>query len=310
MPWNLIMAAHIKFETRHYPKLSTLEIHAGKLAERLSVQLSHAYEMLAFYYNCRNWTELKSCASQSIAKRENNKGCGHCHRQASDIRELLAHDIQTGKLDVDSLNKITLQPDSIACHLYNQSLNHLFDDEIFHIHSVIYEESNTPRNTPLSVVSTINNSISTLFNQATCFGGQWLYDYRYGTKIYCSTKLVGDKKTLIIREFDSLFYPPTQKQNLIYEYKKSFELMVNKSWFPKYVLSYLSWIIKNSVANTDIDSIAIYRICNIDLMTSRRSITAQRGIEHIAKGLINLGATPLQIYKSDTECSAFYLNFK
>ncbi len=86
--------------------------------------------------------------------------------------------------------------------------------------------------------------------------------------------------------------------------------MVSKVWFPKYVLSYLTWIIENLAANADIDSIAIHRICNIDLMTNSRSITTQRGIECIAKGLIDLGAAPLQIYKSEAGGFALYLNIK
>ena len=300
------MAAHSKFEPRYYPKLSTLEIHAGKLAERLSVQLSHSYEMLAFYYNCRNWTELKLCISKSIATRENTRECGYCHLDASHIRKLMAHDIRTGRLDVASLGKVDLQPDSIASHLYNHNIEDLFDDEIIHIHNVIYSDSNTPSYCPLDVIGSINNSMSTLFKfrPSPINMGRWMYDYRYGAKLFCNKIESNGKKVLIIREFDCLFYPPAIKPSLA-GYQHSFDYMRRTDWYPKYILSYLGWIIFDLATNSDIDTIIIHRLLNVDVMNIIKTeckkkftyaVSEKPGVNFIANKLISIGAKPRHLF--------------
>lgn len=300
------MAAHDKFEIRHYPKLSTIEIHAGKLAERLSIQLSHAYEMLAFYYNCRNWTELKHCVSKSIAYRENTKECGNCHLDSSHIRKLMAHDIRIGRLDVSPLEKVALQPDSIASHLYNHNIEDLFDDEITHAYNVIYAGYQTPSHRPLDVIDSINNSISTLFKLHTSpvNMGRWMHDYRYGAKLFCNRIESNGRKVLIIREFDCHFYPPAINPSFS-GYQSSFDYMRRTDWYPKYILSYLGWIIFDLATNSDIDTIIIHRLLNIDIMNiintecSKKlsyTVSEKPGVNFIANKLVSIGATPQHLF--------------
>lgn len=287
--------------TRHFPQLHIIKLHAKILANQFSISLCQAKEMLAFYYECGSWPELKHCVSHSITYRINHLETGYCHHEAQRLRQIMDRHLQSGELEVSSLGKLNLQPNTIANALFNRELHDLFDDEIFHLHYTIYEDQSVPRHPPISVARSFDNSASNLFLRKV-LSRSWMYDYRFGTKMYCNDVRTQGKRVFVIREFDSFFFPPYQHQlegsmrDMSCNIKRAFDFMHRKDWFPKYVLSYLSKVANDLAVYSDFDSLAIHRVNNIDLFRKNNGVTSVDGMKTIARELINAGATPLEFF--------------
>lgn len=276
--------------TRYFPQEHILKIHAKKLAKMFRVTLCQAQEMLSFYYECNDWTELKHCARHSVTYRRNLLTTGACNQDARRMRRIMNEHLNTGSLDISSLNVNELRVGSVAHYLANKDLASLFDDEITHIFNTLYEnQTEAPLYTPSILLQTLNNSSSTLFSKKGS-DRHWLYDYRYGTKLYCHAVSSNKKRTFLIREFDCSFNPPVSPTNNPNKLQKSFEFMRKKSWYPNYVISYLSHIAKDLVKHTNFDEIAIYRIDNKELVKINERLSSKDGTKTIVHELLKAGA--------------------
>lgn len=286
-------------ETRYFPQTHILKLHAKKISKQFSISLCQAQEMLAFYYECENWSELKHCANNSVTYRRNISVSGGCNQEARHLRQILDEHLRTGELDVNSLRDLKLQPDTIAHYLYNRELHKLFDDEIIHLYYVIYENQTAPLHDPASVIISWNNCASSLFLWRGV-SRQWMYDYRYGTKLYCNDVQIQKKRVFVIREFDCYFYPPHYSDLSLKvdcnSTRRSFGFMRRKDWYPKYALSYFSKVAADLALHTTFDAVAIHRLDNIDLFDRKHGITPIEGANKVAKSLIDKGATTLEFF--------------
>ncbi|EMK2347918.1 hypothetical protein V8P29_002471 [Vibrio fluvialis] len=286
--------------TRYFPQLHIIKLHAKILANQFSISLCQAQEMLAFYYECGSWSELKYCVNHSITYRRNRMSTGCCHHEAQRLRQVMDDHLKSGTLDVSSLSKLNLQPNTIAYALFNRELYKLFDDEISHLYYHIYEDHPVPQYTPMMAAMSFDNSASNLF--LWDIGSRsWMHDYRYGIKMYCNDVHIQGKRVFVIRELDSYFFPPYQRggsslDELSNNIDKSFGFMQRKDWYPKYILSYLSKVAVDLARHSDFDTIAVHRVHNIDLFRKKNGVTSVEGMNTIAKALIDAGAIPLEFF--------------
>lgn len=285
--------------TRHFPQLHIIKLHAKILANQFPISLCQAKEMLAFYYECESWSELKYCVNNSITFRVNSLEAGRCHLEAQHLRQVMEGHLQSGELDVSSLAELSLQPNTIAYALFNRELHTLFDDEIYHLHYEIYDAQSVPLYNPITAVMSFDNCASKLFLW-NAFSNSWMRDYRYGIKMYCNDVRTQGKRVFVIRELDSFFYPPYQRdvygEDLHNNIKGAFNFMFKRDWYPKYILSYFSKVANDLALHSDFDAIAIHRVHNIDLFRKNNGVTSVDGMNTIARELINAGATPLEFF--------------
>ena len=257
-----------------YPRLKTFKYRAGYLKKNLPITHSQALEMIAFDYDCMTWGQLKKCIETS------KTSPGHCglydrsdRLEAETLRKELAS-LSDWDECVSKLNDLTLIPNTISHSIAQKRLDWLQDDEIFSIHEIVFEGSESPKDPPTyslyKAVTTRDNNILTHIHKVRTLKKKlnniWIKDYRFGINYYVYIYLNGPQIKLVIRELDSnytCYRPPINDR---FSNNHCFNIF-STNWFTSYIEGFINNLITtlaNEGFHGDLTLNHVNRISTVD----------------------------------------------
>ncbi len=226
-----MLATLIEPETFNYPPYHKIELHVTTLKKTLEVQHCHAQEMVAYYYQCGSWGELKNCATKlKLSESASILNSREDHLTAEQGRVVLERLLSSE--DLSDIKKWPLLPNSISFAISKRRLDWLLDDEVGMLVESVFEGRAKPYKTVSKALLYHDTNIATHV-AAQVFRNRWIKDFKFGFTFYCYMDKNDNHVTLTIKEMDSYFYPPGD-----------IEKCFTRAWFPQHVEGYLDYLMR------------------------------------------------------------------
>lgn len=236
------------------PPLYKLQQRAQFLSRKLPVSTSQSQDIIAVYYGCASWGELKQCAlspmSSNIERRyPEMMGLKHTYydpifrKQLSDLCAFGWND------DVGIANILPLRAHTVLHALSNSRIDWLLNEEVALLHYNIYHKYydefcdikdianlNEPDNFVRSnrdldncLLPYIHKMIKQGRNQSRSF----IYDYRFCLQFYYNIFFEDGQVRIVIRELDSYLQPSRKYHPLS---------LLTRKWWKNYIHGYIQYL--------------------------------------------------------------------
>ena len=245
-----------------FPPVSAIDTQWKYLNKKLNIKQNHAKMMVAFYYACADWSELKNCIKTNKLPKKRSRYPRRLihHYDVQDSRKQLSNLVNGGIwFDEEKLNKFVVREGMPEYFLINKQVHKLLDHEVLELTNSFFDDSGAE---DYDIDWTFSAPSFNIINhvlhnyQNNFFTNGYSRDERAGIDVYYYVEGSRQRHGLFLCELDTKFIDPRLEAP---------SDVMGEEWCTTQILNYIDLLVKDLREYTDTSYVSIENINNINI---------------------------------------------
>lgn len=245
---------------RYVPSPDQLRKQARFLRDHCNIQLNHAYEMVAYFYQFPSWSDLLTHTTSNTAI-DNQRIVAQMRKSLQTYRNSLPAS------DLQQLSQLAAQQGTLTEAVVSNRIKTLNDLDIIQLHNFLYNDEYWGESVPVSwfkVLDKTDRCLVLLAKRTTLKGAAKTINPHinfpwFGFRMYGYLNINRNTLNYKCKELDSYIFPPDN------QYKKVF----SRPWFSNYIIGFLRTQLNSLCFSGFSGDLTIERINNVNLVTKQ-----------------------------------------